>query len=71
VEAVTVPVMVVHPEKDPIFPQWYVESLYNRLRCTKRFYLVKNRSHQVMTNRVEEVVPDVAAWLKEVLGTGR
>jgi pimeloyl-ACP methyl ester carboxylesterase len=71
VEAVTVPVMVVHPEKDPIFPQWYVESLYNRLRCKKRFHLMKNRSHQVMTNRVEEVVPDVAAWLKEVMGSGR
>jgi pimeloyl-ACP methyl ester carboxylesterase len=70
-EAITVPMMVIHPEKDHIFPQWYVESLYNRLRCKKRFNFLKNRSHMVMTNRVEAVVPDVAAWLKDVTGTQR
>jgi alpha-beta hydrolase superfamily lysophospholipase len=68
VEAIKVPVMVIHPEKDHIFPQWYVESVYNRLGCKKRFCFMKNSSHLVMNNRIDKVVPDVARWLKDVLG---
>jgi pimeloyl-ACP methyl ester carboxylesterase len=67
VEAITVPMMVIHPEKDHIFPQWYVESIYNRLRCKKRFFLMKNRSHLVTTNRIDQMVPDVSGWLKDAL----
>jgi pimeloyl-ACP methyl ester carboxylesterase len=69
VESITVPIMLIHPAKDLIFPQWYVESVYDRLRCKRKFHFMKNRSHMVMSNRVEKVVPDVAGWLKEVLET--
>ena len=67
VEKITVPVMLIHAGKDNIFPQKYVENIYNRLTCKKKYLLLKNAEHLVMTNNVGEVVPPVAAWLKEVM----
>lgn len=67
VEKITVPVMVVHSDKDHIFPQDYVEKIYRRLSCKKEFLLLKNREHLIMTNHVEEVSPHVAVWLKKIM----
>ncbi len=33
----------------------------------KNYLLLKDREHLVMTNNVHEVVPPVAAWLKEIM----
>ncbi len=68
VEKITVPVMVVHSDRDHIFPQEYVESIYLRLNCPKEFFLLKDREHLIMTNNVEEVSPSVAAFLKKTMG---
>lgn len=67
VEKITVPVMLIHAGKDNIFPQAYVEGIFNRLTCKKKYLLLKNTEHLVMTNNVDEIVPPVAAWLKEVM----
>jgi esterase/lipase len=67
VEKITVPVMVVHADQDSIFPQAYVEDIYNRLTCKKKYLLFKDTQHLVMTNNVDEVVPPVAQWLKEIM----
>lgn len=67
VEKITVPIMLIHAGKDNIFPQAYVESIFNRLTCRKKYLLFKDREHLVMTNNVDEVVPPVTAWLKEVM----
>ena len=67
VEKITVPVMVVHSDRDHIFPQEYVESIYRRLNCEKEFFLLKNREHLILTNNVDEVTPTVAAWLKKIM----
>jgi esterase/lipase len=70
VEQITVPIMLImliHAENDTIFPQKYVESIFNRLTCKKKYLFFKNTEHLVMTNNVDEVVPPVAAWLKEVM----
>lgn len=67
VEAIPVPIMVVHSEYDTIFPKKYVMSIYERLTCKKKFYLVKGRSHLVMINNVDEIAPDIAAWLHETM----
>jgi pimeloyl-ACP methyl ester carboxylesterase len=67
VEKITVPVMLIHADKDSIFPQAYVENIFNRLTGKKKYLLFKNTEHLVMTNNVDEVVPPITAWLKEVM----
>lgn len=67
VEKIRVPIMLIHADRDNIFPQSYVESIYNRLTCPKKYRLFKNTEHLVMTNNVGEVVPPIAAWLKEMM----
>ncbi len=67
VEKIRVPIMLIHADKDSIFPQAYVEGIYNRLICKKKYLLFKNTAHLVMTNNVDEVVPPVTAWLREIM----
>ena len=67
VEAITVPIMLIHAENDTIFPQKYVENIFNRLTCKKEYLLLKDTEHLVMTNNVDEVVPPIAAWLKKIM----
>ena len=67
VEKITVPVMLIQAENDSIFPNNYVENIFNRLTCKKKYLFFKNTQHLVMTNNVDEVVPPIAAWLKEVM----
>ncbi len=67
VEKITVPVMLIHSDRDNIFPQEYVEGIYGRLTCPKNYLLFKNTDHLVMTNRVDDIVPPVSKWLKVVM----
>ena len=62
-EEIEVPVMVVHGERDNIFPLDYVKKIYDRLTCEKEFLLLKDKPHLVMTDYVDEVIPSVTAWL--------
>ncbi len=66
VEAITVPVMLIHSERDNIFPRKYVEDIYNRLNCSKAYLFLEDRDHLVMTNHVDQVAPAMADWLKIV-----
>ncbi|MDY6903404.1 MAG: alpha/beta fold hydrolase [Thermodesulfobacteriota bacterium] len=67
VEKIPVPIMVIHAGKDNIFPQSYIEDIYNRLACPKKYLLLEDTEHLVMTNNVNEVVPPVAEWLKGIM----
>ncbi len=67
VEAIRVPVMMLYSDGDTIFPQAYVESIYNRLTCRKNSLLLKDTDHMIATNHVDRIVPATAAWLKEVM----
>lgn len=67
VEKITVPVMLIHTDMDSIFPQAYVEDIFKRLNCEKKYMLLKNREYLVMTNNVDEVMPVVSVWLKKVM----
>lgn len=67
VEKITVPIMLIQAENDTIFPNKYVDDIFKRLTCKKKHLFFKNTEHLVMTNNVDEVVPPIAAWLKEVM----
>ncbi|HOW81758.1 MAG TPA: alpha/beta hydrolase, partial [Spirochaetota bacterium] len=66
-DKITVPVMLIHSDRDNIFPREYVESIYNRLTCKKNYLLFKNTDHLVMTNKPAEVAPEAAKWLRSVI----
>lgn len=67
VEKIRVPIMLIHSDRDNIFPRRYVEGIYRRLSCPKNYLLLKERDHLVMTNNAGEVVPPVSAWLKKIM----
>ncbi len=67
VERIKVPVMLIHSDKDNIFPREYVEGLFARLTGAKKYLLVKDRDHLVLTNYADEVVGPVADWLQSVM----
>ena len=67
VEKIKVPVMLLYSDGDTIFPQAYVESVYNRLTCKKNSLLLKNTDHMIATNHVDRIIAPVSAWLKEIM----
>ena len=67
VEKIKVPIMMVYSDGDNIFPQKYVEGIYNRLTCKKNSILLTKTDHMVMTNHADKIIPPVAVWLKDVM----
>lgn len=63
IEEITVPIMALQAEFDNMFSLEYTQSLYDRLTCDKEMMLLLGRTHLVMTNDADEIVPEAAAWL--------
>lgn len=68
VEEISTPVMIVHGEKDVIFPREYIEYIYARLTCRKRLQVYEGFHHYILFDHVDVVVPDILAWLEEICG---
>ena len=68
VEEITTPVMIIHGEKDVIFPQSYIEYIYNRLTCKKALKVYQGCHHYIVFDHVDKVLPDVTAWLEDICG---
>lgn len=68
VEEITTPVMVVHGEKDVIFPQSYIEYIFDRLACKKSLKVYPGCHHYIVFDHVDKLLPEVAAWMEEVCG---
>ncbi len=66
VEEINVPVMLVHAERDNIFPQEYVEGIFDKLTCEKEYLLLRDKEHLVMTNDVPEIIEPISMWLKKI-----
>jgi pimeloyl-ACP methyl ester carboxylesterase len=66
VEDIQTPVMLLHGEKDVIFPQSYVRSLFERLKCAKRWHLCEGAHHYVLFDEVPRLIGPVCEWLEEV-----
>ena len=65
VEDISVPVMVLQAELDALFTEGYTRSIYDRLTCEKELLVVGGATHLILTNDVDAVVPEVAAFLTE------
>jgi pimeloyl-ACP methyl ester carboxylesterase len=66
VEQIKTPVMIIHGEKDVIFPLNYIEYIYNRLTCKKAVKVYPDCHHYILFDHVDKVLPDVVAWLEDV-----
>ncbi len=63
VETIRTPVFVVHGGRDRIFPQHYVQGIYNRLTCNKEWLLLEDAHHYVMFDEVPRVVGPICDWM--------
>ncbi|MHB8897077.1 MAG: alpha/beta hydrolase [Candidatus Geothermincolia bacterium] len=63
IEQITTPIMVIQGEYDAMLSETYTRPIYDRLTCDKEFLLVTGATHLVLTNNVDAVVPEVAAFL--------
>lgn len=63
-----VPIMVIHSELDNIFPEDYIKRVFERLSCEKKLIVYRGLPHLLMTECVDEVLPDIKAWINHHCG---
>lgn len=68
VEEIRTPIMIIHGEKDVIFPQSYIEYIYDRLTCKKALKVYKDCHHYIVFDHVEKILPDIVEWLEDICG---
>ena len=68
VEEIETPIMVLHGERDCIFPLDYCRAIYDRLTCPKRFELIPGADHLVFAPPYLDCsLPPLANWFRETL----
>ncbi|MDY6796039.1 MAG: alpha/beta hydrolase [Actinomycetota bacterium] len=67
VEGIENPVMVIHADRDIIFPEDYLRRVYDRLTCEKEFLYMPGAPHLVMTDYVDDIMQPISSWLKRVM----
>jgi alpha-beta hydrolase superfamily lysophospholipase len=70
VEKIATPVLILHGEKDIIFPKDYIEHIYNRLSCKKSLKVYRGLPHYILFDHVDTILPDVLDWLEAVCSDG-
>jgi alpha-beta hydrolase superfamily lysophospholipase len=69
IEKIETPIMILHAERDCIFPLDYCQAIYDRLTCPKRFELIPGADHLVFAPPyLNRSLPPVADWFRETLG---
>ncbi len=64
VENITTPVLIVHGGADSIFPQDYVEYIYERLTCTKSLKVYPGLPHFLILDNIATILPDIVDWIQ-------
>jgi pimeloyl-ACP methyl ester carboxylesterase len=58
--------MVLQGTNDSIFPVSYTQAIYDKLTCKKKFTLFPGKSHAVLHEDIDTVVPELTSWLQEI-----
>lgn len=66
VEEVKVPVMVLQGTADSIFPVNYTRAIFDKLTCQKKLSLFEGKSHALLHEDLDNVVPELLSWLHEI-----
>jgi alpha-beta hydrolase superfamily lysophospholipase len=70
VQEISTPVLILHGEKDIIFPQDYIEHIYNRLNCKKSLKVYQGFHHYILFDHIDTILPDVLEWLEDICSGG-
>lgn len=68
VSQIETPIMIIHGGKDTIFPEDYIEYIYQRLACRKRLKIYPDCHHYIVFDHVDKILPDIVSWLEEICG---
>ena len=66
VEEIKVPVMVLQGTADSIFPVSYTQAIFDKITCKKKFSLFPDKSHAVLHEDTDAVIPEIKSWLQEI-----
>jgi alpha-beta hydrolase superfamily lysophospholipase len=65
VEEIRTPFIILHGEKDTIFPLDYVEGIYRRLSCRKSLQVHAGLPHYLVVDYLDDILPGILQWLEE------
>ena len=66
VEQMKTPILLLHGGDDTIFPQAFMERLFERLQGKKSLKIYDGHSHFLVTEEVDTIMPDISAWIDEL-----
>ncbi len=66
ISLIRTPVMVFQGDNDSIFPVTYTKNIYDKLSCKKRMIVYPKMSHALMSENVDEILPDIVEWLRDI-----
>ena len=67
VEEIRVPVMLLHADRDDVFPRDYVEGIYARITAPKNYLYLTDTEHLVTVSSVGTITPEITRWIRSVL----
>ena len=67
VEQIKTPIMLIGAKGDKVFPPAFVERIFERLTCKKRYVNFDLDTHLILVNYVKEVIEPIAQWFDETL----
>jgi pimeloyl-ACP methyl ester carboxylesterase len=70
VEEIDIPVMVFQGDADSIFPLAYTKKIFEKIKSKKKMVVFPEMTHALMHENVEEILPEIVSWLREIHGVG-
>ena len=59
---------ILHAGRDNIFPQSYIQYIYDRMTCKKSLKVYEGCHHYILFDHVERLLPDVVDWIEQICG---
>lgn len=68
IEEIKVPVLILLGTDDSIFTVPYTRKIYDRIQSDKKLVLYHGKSHGLLMEALDEVVPEITMWMENVYG---
>lgn len=68
IEKIDTPIMIINGDNDNLFTLKYMKEIYERLNCQdKNLAIIKNGSHLIFQEHIQEALDAILEWLKKIL----